>query len=183
MTNNTRITLASVTARLDEQDARFDRMEGLLVRLAMSLEAPAPAAEVTAHVTVPGIVVEATPAVEAKPAKAALLSKEEFKALKVAKVVPWGMTQKQAREAGLIGGGAAVPQVVAQVAPQAPARKAERAPEPEFGTEAWIAWAQPAEGPRRADGTCTPKAEWAKRFALAETGAFDRHEIDRAMQA
>lgn len=34
------------------------------------------------------------------------------------------------------------------------------------------------DAPRRADGTCPPKREWALRESLAESGKFDRHEID-----
>lgn len=34
------------------------------------------------------------------------------------------------------------------------------------------------EAPRRADGTITPKVEWADREALAMSGMFDRHQID-----
>lgn len=40
-----------------------------------------------------------------------------------------------------------------------------------------------ADGPRRANGTIAPKSEWALREALAETGKFDRHEIDRVLEA
>jgi hypothetical protein len=36
-----------------------------------------------------------------------------------------------------------------------------------------------ADGPRRADGSITPKREWALREQLAETGKFDRHQIDK----
>lgn len=35
-----------------------------------------------------------------------------------------------------------------------------------------------SEAPRRADGTITPKREWALREQLAEAGKWDRHEID-----
>lgn len=35
-----------------------------------------------------------------------------------------------------------------------------------------------ADAPRRADGTVTPKREWALREHLAETGQYDRFEID-----
>jgi len=35
------------------------------------------------------------------------------------------------------------------------------------------------EAPRRADGTITPKREWALREQLAETGKFDRYQIDK----
>ncbi len=72
--------------------------------------------------------------------------------------------------------------VAAQVEPQVKA-KAERAPEPEYGTEAWIAWARPTDdgAPRRADGTATPKSEWAKRMTLAESGLFDAKQIDAAL--
>lgn len=38
--------------------------------------------------------------------------------------------------------------------------------------------AHASSGPRDALGHITPKAEWAMREALAETGKFDRHEID-----
>lgn len=80
----------------------------------------------------------------------------------------------------------ATPQVVAVVEAAKPARKvSERAPEPEYGTEAWIAWARPTDegAPRRADGTAAPKREWAARIALAESGLFDRKQIDAAMAA
>lgn len=36
-----------------------------------------------------------------------------------------------------------------------------------------------SDAPRRADGTITPKREWALREQLALTGKFDRHQIDK----
>lgn len=40
-----------------------------------------------------------------------------------------------------------------------------------------------AEGPRDAKGHITPKAQWALRERLAESGKFDRHEIDTIVEA
>lgn len=76
--------------------------------------------------------------------------------------------------------------VVAEVKPEAKAKApAKRATEPEYGTEAWIAWARPTDdgAPRRANGTAAPKAEWALRIALEAAGKFDRHEIDKVVAA
>jgi len=42
---------------------------------------------------------------------------------------------------------------------------------------------RPADGPRDAMGRITPRSEWALRESLAETGKFDRHEIDAAVAA
>lgn len=81
----------------------------------------------------------------------------------------------------ILGGGAPTVAVVE------PARKArtERAPEPKYGTKAWIRWARPTDegAPRRADGSVTPKSEWKARMALADSGKFSAKEIDAAMAA
>lgn len=53
----------------------------------------------TAEKAAPEAAAPKAPAKEAAPKR---MGKEEFKALKVKGVVPWGMTQKAAREAGLI---------------------------------------------------------------------------------
>lgn len=50
--------------------------------------------------------------------------------------------------------------------------------EPAYMSEAWIAKAHPSEGPRDAKGHTTAKMTWKMREALAETGEFDRYEID-----
>lgn len=42
---------------------------------------------------------------------------------------------------------------------------------------------RPADGPRDAQGRITPRSEWALRESLAETGKFDRFEIDAAVKA
>ena len=39
-----------------------------------------------------------------------------------------------------------------------------------------------AESPRRANGTIPPRKEWALREMLAETGKYDRHEIDAKVE-
>lgn len=39
-----------------------------------------------------------------------------------------------------------------------------------------------ADGPRRADGSITPKTQWDLRESLADSGKFDRHEIDAIVE-
>lgn len=104
-------------------------------------------------------------------------------------IVP-GVSVREALAAGLmdangnVTGGAVVVAKVEADKPAKTARKAsKRAPEPEYGTAEWIAWARPTDdgAPRRADGSVTPKAEWALRMALAESGTFDAAEIDRVV--
>lgn len=41
---------------------------------------------------------------------------------------------------------------------------------------------QPYDAPRRANGTITPKREWALREQLAETGKYDRFQIDKKVK-
>lgn len=193
MTNNSNINDQIVTWAMG-MDARVTRTEEVLAGLTetvaaiasmvsglASAPAPLPAA--------PQVALPAAPqaAIEAAPGAFKRLSAEDFRLLKVAKVVPWGMTQKDAFAAGLLGQGApvrpALPIVASVVATQPAKAKAERAPEPEYGTEAWIAWARPTDpgAPRRADGSVTPKSEWAMRIKLANSALFSRAEIDRAV--
>lgn len=79
--------------------------------------------------------------------------------------------------------------VTAEVVEEAPA-KAKRTPkaraeEPEYGTDAWIAWARPTDegAPRRANGTAAPKSEWRLRIDLEFAGQFDRFEVDKIVAA
>ena len=54
------------------------------------------------------------------------------------------------------------------------------ADEPAYMSDEWIAKTHPREKdtPRNAQGRPTPKREWKLRHALAETGTFDRDEVD-----
>lgn len=135
------------------------------------------------------------PVVEAPKAQGPsfMVLRHALKAHKAAGAIKPGVTVKEAIAQGLMRADGSLPtgQVVVVLEPEVPAtpRKArkvsERAPEPEYGTDAWIAWARPTDdgAPRRADGSATPKREWKARMALAESGQFDAKQIDAAVAA
>lgn len=176
----------TLSARIDGMETRMDGMEGALGRIEAILSKGVPTV---------------TPEAPTKASKASKASKPKAKkadeglpfaqlrfALKQHKVagrIVAGVTVKDAIAGGLMDNhgrfvGADAPAVVAKAEPKAKA-KATRAPEPEFGTEAWIAWARPTEkgAPRRADGSVTPKAEWAIRFGLIAKGKYTPEQVDR----
>lgn len=134
--------------------------------------------------------VETTGTVDRKALKAAL------KGHKAAGLIPAGTSVKDAISGGLMDETGALVSLTTKAAKKAAKKarkaakavvaqpvKAERDPEPEYGTEAWIAWARPTDdgAPRRANGSVTPKSEWARRMELANSGLFDAKQIDKAM--
>lgn len=78
---------------------------------------------------------------------------------------------RSAIEDGLMNADGSLPGTKAK-APKAKAKGAQVVAVTSDATPAY-------EAPRRADGTITPKREWVLREQLAETGRFDRHQIDR----
>lgn len=183
--------LAAVVTKVDGLGASQARIDESLATLLALVSGKAPVTQPEAQVEVAQVEVAQAPVapVEVGAGKVTRLSKEAFRALKTSGQVPWLMTQKEAREAGLIGD---QPVVIAEVVASAPAKAkapkatkapAERGSEPEYGTEAWIKWARVTDdgAPRRADGSVTPKAEWLARMGLAASGLFDAKQIDAAM--
>ncbi len=146
---------------------------------ALTAQAPAPA-EVTAPIVQGEVVPTAPKAVEAKqPNKFAVL-RVALKAHKAAKLIPAGVTVREAIAQGLMdedGNCLAIDAPVAApvVTPTVVVTEAKPAQAAKPLTEAQVAH---REAPRRANGTCPPKREWALREQLAMTGKFDRHEID-----
>lgn len=108
-----------------------------------------------------------------------------LKAHKDAEMLPTGMTVMQALDAGLmdrfgnllVGDETKVTAVVADVKPERKA-KVSRPTKREVSEEHVARVA-----PRRANGTIAPKSEWALREKLADTGQFDRYEIDDIVAA
>ena len=99
-----------------------------------------------------------------------------LKAHKAAGAIKPGLTVKEAIAAGLMNPDGTLPTgapkpvaVVAEVKAEVPAKRTRTVTEAEQARR---------EAPRRADGTATPKREWALREQLAMTGKFDRFEID-----
>ena len=180
----------TTAARMTALETRFDAFEAKFDRVLTALEG---------RVTEP---VETKPAKASKKGKKAKASakaskaakaeapkgkpfgelREILKAHKAAGLVEAGISVKQMIEAGrmdtfgnLLGDAPKAPakgkkarKVVAEVAPEAPAKAKREVSENHVARVA----------PRRADGTIPPKSEWAMRESLAETGRFDRYEID-----
>lgn len=96
---------------------------------------------------------------------------------------PESSPKAKAKKGGKKARKATSTKVTAAVKPEAKAKT--RAEEPEYGTDAWIAWARPTDegAPRRANGTAAPKSEWRKRIDLEASGKFDRHEVDAIVGA
>jgi hypothetical protein len=112
-------------------------------------------------------------------------------ALKAEGLVPAGVSVRQAQAQGLVDDEVRFIGTAPKAAPKASKKAKAKARKAEVEKVAAKveadapAKARPAgaDAPRRADGTITPKSEWALREALAETGKFDRHEIDAAVSA
>lgn len=132
----------------------------------------------TATGTLPGAAPVAAPAAPAAQAAQAeegtsfVVLRAALKAHKAAGLVAKGVTVKDAIASGVMLPDGTLPasgvRQVAQVEAAAPA-KTERKP---------VGENHASQGPRDALGRITPKSQWDMREALAETGKFDRHEID-----
>lgn len=150
--NDTRIT--ALEARCDSMDAKLDRLIAFQ-------EARLPVATVTPK------------AKKAKKAPKATgtpfpVLRAALKAHKAAGAIPAGVSVRDAVAGGLMLADGSLPgKQVAQVKAEAPAK--ERKP---------VGENHASQGPRDALGRITPKAEWATREALADTGKFGRDEID-----
>lgn len=176
MTSITRTTLASTNKRIDALEGKLDTILEVLTGGQVSAPAEVPVLTVpTVQGTVVSVKDEAPEGLPFRELRGLL------KQHKANGLVKPGVTVKEAIAGGLmdsfgrlLGTGtveqAAANVVVADVQVEAPAKPR---------TPAQIAAAERlASAPRRADGTITPESEWAAREALAETGKFDRFEID-----
>lgn len=100
---------------------------------------------------------------------------------KKAGLVPAGVSVREAQASGLMDEkGAFVGGSGKRVSKKPVATKKRSVAKVEANAPAKV---PASEAPRRADGTITPKSEWALRESLAESGRFDRHEIDAIVAA
>lgn len=172
MTSTTRTTLKSTNERIDGLENKLDAILAHLT--GNQVEAPA-----TPALTVPTVVGEVVKVTDETTGVSFRDLRTALKAHKAAGAIRAGITVKEAIAEGLmdeygnLGTGVSpvkVEVVVAETVTEAPAKPR---------TPAQIAAAERlASAPRRADGTITPESEWVAREALAETGKFDRFEID-----
>lgn len=176
-----RPTVAALAARMDERDQaineRFNRIESLLVQIAQGVQAPAPVVEqplVLASTPVVGQVVatsDVTTGVPFRELREILKTHKANGAIKPGVTVKDAIAQGLMTDTGALGNGVPVQALVVETKAQAKAR-----------TEAQIAAAREiASGPRRANGTISPKAEWQVREDLAMIGGvdgFDREDFD-----
>lgn len=173
----------SNTARLDSLETVVGGMRDEVRTLATTIEALATrigAVAASPVLTAPEAAPVAAPAAPVAEAKGPSFRelRDALKAHKAAGAIKAGVTVKEAIAAGLMTDQGTLPGTVASTTTTAPAKA------PKVVAE--VAAAAPAkeraaDGPRDAMGRITPKAEWAQREALALTGSYDRHEIDKIM--
>lgn len=183
MSSTTRITVADLSARLDRSEAEQAQVNAQILGALGDIAARLTGQPVVQAVTAPTVVGTVVGTVVDEPVGTPFpVLRAALKAHKAAGAIQPGITVKEAIAAGLMTPegnlpDGTVPQVQVVVAEARPSAKARTAKQVEAAHKV-------AEAPRRADGTITPKREWAVREALAATGKYDRHEIDeRTAQA
>lgn len=184
----TKMTVASAHARIDVLDAKIDQILALVS--GRQIES-APIREVSAPI-VTGEVLTVT---DDKGTPFAVL-RNKLREHKAAGKIPAGVTVKDAIAQGLMDANGNLPgeSVTLTKAERKAAKKARKAQEAAQAV-AVIVPSEPAkakpltpaqeariDAPRRADGTMTPRSEWALREALAMTGKYDRYEVDALVE-
>lgn len=168
--------MSTITKRIDALESSIGRIENLLLqaiegapkatRKGKARKATTKKAAPKADVTVRHLVRKNRPAfVKAHPWAAGLSTSQ------IAEAVVSGT---QSCESGWAIGERRTAMVEAK-APKAKTTKRTKRVVAEVKADAP---AKAADAPRNARGHITPRSEWALRENLAETGKFDRHEID-----